>query len=150
MSHSPAMRSGVRPPWSSGAEECTARIAAVAADMPVGRERDAAVLAALIDMIQEWPGTGALIVGAFSLTREPEIMRRLSAARHTLMTVFGPDTWADEERHGLVSAIGAVTLTVMANRDEKWAERTDVVLAAGLGALGHHLLVHGSAYGSRA
>ncbi|MFK0112101.1 TetR/AcrR family transcriptional regulator [Streptomyces sp. NPDC091217] len=120
------------------AEEHAARVAAAGKGLPVGPERDAALLGALVELIEEWPGTGALIVGAFWLTREPEIMQRLSGARHTLMEAFDPDVWTDEERHvRVVSAIGAVTVTMMANREARWTELTDVVVAAGLGALGH-------------
>ncbi|NUT34269.1 MAG: TetR/AcrR family transcriptional regulator [Hamadaea sp.] len=120
------------------AEEHAARVAAAGEGLPVGPERDAALLGALVELIEEWPGTGALIVGAFWLTREPEIMQRLSGAQRMLMEGFDPDVWTDEERHvRVVAAIGAVTVTLMANREAKWTERTDVVIAAGLGALGH-------------
>jgi len=65
-------------------------------------------------------------------------MQRLSGAQRVLMEAFDPDVWTDEERHvRVVSAIGAVTVTMMANRESRWTERTDVVIAAGLGALGH-------------
>ncbi|QLY28115.1 TetR/AcrR family transcriptional regulator [Nocardia huaxiensis] len=122
----------------SRAEEHAARVAAAGAGLAVGVERDAALLGALVELIEEWPGTGALIVGAFWLTREPEIMQRLSGAQRTLMEAFDPDVWTDEGRHvRVVSAIGAVTVTMMANREARWTERTDVVIAAGLGALGH-------------
>ena len=78
------------------------------------------------------------MVGAFRVTREPEIMQRLSGAQRMLMEAFDPDVWTDEERHvRVVSAIGAVTATMMANREARWTEGTDVVIAAGLGALGH-------------
>ncbi|MFE2422932.1 TetR/AcrR family transcriptional regulator [Streptomyces hokutonensis] len=120
------------------AEEHAARVAAAGEGLPVGLERDAALLGALVELIEEWPGTGALIVGAFGLTREPEIMQRLSGAQRMLMEAFDPDVWTDEERHvRVVSAIGAVTVTMMANREARWTERTDMVIAASLGALGH-------------
>jgi AcrR family transcriptional regulator len=120
------------------AEEHAAQIAAAGAHLPVGVERDAVVLSALIGLIQAWPGTGALIIGAFSLTREPEIIRRLAVAQRTMIDAFGPGTWDNEDRHvRVVSAIGAVTVTMMANRGDKWTELTGVVLSAGLGALGH-------------
>ncbi|QNP75368.1 TetR/AcrR family transcriptional regulator [Streptomyces roseirectus] len=120
------------------AEETATTLAGVAAEVPAGAGRDAALVEALVGMIAERPGMGALIVGAFCLTREPEVMDRLSGAQHTLMAAFGPDTWSDEERHvRVVAAIGAVTATMMANRVERWTDRTDVIVAAGLGALGH-------------
>ncbi|MFD8720009.1 TetR/AcrR family transcriptional regulator [Streptomyces sp. NPDC059629] len=120
------------------AEEHAAQVAAAGEGLQVGPERDAALLGALVELIEEWPGTGALIGGAFWLTREPEITQRLAKVQHTLMEAFDPDVWTDEERHvRVVSAIGAVTVTMMANRDVKWTELTDVVVAAGLGALGH-------------
>lgn len=120
------------------AEEHAARVAAAGEGLPVGLERDAVLLGALVELIEEWPGTGALMAGAFWLTREPEIMQRLSGAQRMLMEAFDPDVWTDEERHvRVVSAIGAVTVTMMANREARWTERTDVVIAAGLGALGH-------------
>ncbi|MER6162195.1 hypothetical protein ABT147_43010 [Streptomyces sp. NPDC001868] len=120
------------------AEEHAARVAAASEGLPVGLERDAVLLGALVELIEEWPGTGALIVGAFGLTREPEIMQRLSGAQRMLMEAFDPDVWTDEGRHvRVVSAIGAVPVTMMANREARWTERTDVAIAAGLGALGH-------------
>ncbi|MHC5907610.1 TetR/AcrR family transcriptional regulator [Streptomyces sp. S6] len=120
------------------AEDTAATLAAVAATTPVGPERDAVLVEALVRMIAERPGMGALVVGAFWLTREPEVMDRLSGAQRTLMEAFGPDALTDEVRRlRVVAAIGAVTATMMANRDERWTDRTDVVVAAGLGALGH-------------
>lgn len=120
------------------AEEHAAEVAAAGEGLPVGPERDAALLSALVGLIEQWPGMGALIVGAFWLTREPEVMQRLSGAQHTLMEAFDPDVWTDEDRHvRVVAAIGAVTVTMMANRRTKWADHTDVLIAAGLGALGH-------------
>ncbi|MEU6773798.1 TetR/AcrR family transcriptional regulator [Streptomyces sp. NPDC046759] len=119
-------------------EEHVTRVAAAADGLPVGPRRDAALLEALVELIQEWPGTGALIVGAFWLTRDPEVLERLSRAQRTLLEAFDPRMWSDEERHvRVVSAIGAVTSTMMANRDTRWTDLTDVVVAAGLGALGH-------------
>ncbi|WP_280221553.1 TetR/AcrR family transcriptional regulator [Nocardia neocaledoniensis] len=120
------------------AEAHAARVAAASEGLAVGPERDAALLAALVELIEEWPGAGALIVGAFWLTREPEIMERLAGAQRMLMEAFDPDVWTDDGRHvRVVSAIGAVIVTMMANREAKWTERIDVVIAAGLGALGH-------------
>lgn len=89
-------------------EEHITRVAAAAAGLPVGKRRDAALFNALVEMIEEWPGTGALIVGAFWLTRDPEILERLAQAQ--------------ERRVRVVSAIGAVTSTLMANRDTRWTE----------------------------
>ncbi|MET8981860.1 helix-turn-helix domain-containing protein [Streptomyces sp. NPDC004539] len=120
------------------AERAAETLAAVGTAVPVGPERDAVLVEALVRMIGERPGMGALVVGAFWLTREAEVMDRLSVAQHTLMRAFGPDVHSDEERHvRVVAAIGAVTATMMANRDEQWTDRTDVIVAAGLGALGH-------------
>lgn len=120
------------------AEEHAACVAAAGEGLPVGVERDTALLGALVEVIGEWPGTGALLVGAFWLAREPEIMQRLSGAKRMLLEAFGPDVRADGERHvRVMSAIGAVTVTMLANREAGWTGGTDVVIAAGLGALGH-------------
>ncbi|MFI9808572.1 hypothetical protein ACIHEJ_30130 [Streptomyces sp. NPDC052301] len=77
-------------------------------------------------------------MGAFWLTREPETMERLPGAQHTLLKAFDPRIWTDEERRArVVRAIGSVTATMRANRDAQWISGNDVVVAAGLGALGH-------------
>ncbi|GAV37491.1 TetR/AcrR family transcriptional regulator [Streptomyces acidiscabies] len=120
------------------AEQTAATLADIAAAAPVGPGRDAVLVEALVRMLGERPGMGALVVGAFWLTREPEVLERLSGAQRTLMEAFDPGVWEDEERRvRVVAAIGAVTATMMARRDENHPDRTDVIVAAGLGALGH-------------
>jgi AcrR family transcriptional regulator len=130
----------------SRTEELAAQVAAAGAGLPAGPERDAAILTALIDLIRRWPGSGALMVGAFWLTREPGTMRRLAVAKRTLLGAFGPEVDTSEDRHvRVVAALGAVTVTVMADRDTHWIKDVGTVLAAGLDALGHHHLTAGRA-----
>ncbi|WP_416971730.1 TetR/AcrR family transcriptional regulator [Streptomyces sp. 4F14] len=120
------------------AEEAAGTLAGIGAAAPVGPERDAVLVEALVRMIGERPGMGALVVGAFWLTREAEVMERLSGAMHTLLEAFDPGVWEDEERRvRVVAAIGAVTATMMARREEKRPDLTAMIVAAGLGALGH-------------
>ncbi|MDX3385888.1 helix-turn-helix domain containing protein [Streptomyces niveiscabiei] len=111
-------------------------LAGIGAAVPVGAGRDAVLVEALVEMLGERPGMGALVVGAFWLTREPEVLERLSGAQRTLMEAFDPGVWEDEERRvRVVAAIGAVTAAMMARRHENHPDRTDVIVAAGLGAL---------------
>ncbi|MEX3102154.1 MULTISPECIES: TetR/AcrR family transcriptional regulator [unclassified Streptomyces] len=120
------------------AEQASSTLAGIGAAQPVGPRRDAVLVEALVEMLGERPGMGALVMGAFWLTREPEVLERLTGAQRTLMEAFDPGVWGDEERRvRVVAAIGAVTAAMMARRDENHPDRADVIVAAGLGALGH-------------
>ena len=109
--------------------------AGVGASSPTAR--DEAVLAALLEATARMPGYAALMLSAFTLTREPAAMTKLQPAIDGLLGAFGCSPATDIARRiAVVTALSGASVAILANRDNLGIARGPA-LAAAIRALGH-------------
>jgi AcrR family transcriptional regulator len=135
--------------WAAVVERCVRlcrQVADSVADLPVGPERDRAVLTGLVDLTFGHPGAVALVLSVFSTTDRVD----LREIGDTILGAFGADARPERateraaeratERHvRVLGALGAVAVAGIALRDSG-ATHDDVrehLVAAAYDTLGH-------------
>jgi AcrR family transcriptional regulator len=119
--------------------QAMAQVAAVnviADEHPAGRERDLAVVVALVDQAQRRPGDVALTLSAVSTTRDGEVAERLNPIVTGLFAAFSTVPKGDLERNVRVTAaLGVLAVTTLALRDRPFHEIRSPIIATCCAAL---------------
>ncbi|BBH68124.1 hypothetical protein ACTI_48090 [Actinoplanes sp. OR16] len=105
-------------------------------DLPVGPERDRAVITAIAELALDQPGAVALLLS--SLLSEGESKRALEVVGEAISEAFGDAFLCDETRALRVAgALGALAVGSVALRDQMTPALTAVLAEVGYDALGH-------------
>lgn len=125
--------------WAAVVERCVGlcgRIADDVAALPVGPERDRAVIAGLVDLALSRPGVVAVVLSVFSTINRVDDTPLLRGIRDSVNEAFGES--ADLPRRvRVVAALGALAVAGVALRDASPDEVRDHLVAAAFGTLGH-------------
>ena len=110
-------------------------VAAGVRDLPVGPDRDRAVLAAVVDLALRRPGIVALVVTALM-----NDTGALPVDADVLFEAFGTDRTADPARSLRIGTAiaGLAVVSVAATRQAEPAAIRDPLIDAAFDALGHH------------
>jgi AcrR family transcriptional regulator len=134
--------------WEAVVERCVGmcrQIADDVADLPVGPDRDRAVLTGLVDLALSHPGVVALLLSVFSTIDRVEDTPLLLGIGESVIGAFGdgpltpdpPSPAALPRRIRVVGALGALAVAGIALRDASAEDVRDHLIAAAYDTLGH-------------
>jgi AcrR family transcriptional regulator len=120
------------------------QIADDVAGLPVGPERDRAVLTGLVDLTLGHPGVVALLLSVFSTIDRVEDTPLLLGIGESVLGAFGDVRLEDRDRPAglprrirVLGALGALAVAGIAVRDASTDDVRDHLVAAAYDALGH-------------
>lgn len=120
---------------------CVAQLhdtAAGVAALPVGPERDRAVITAVADLALAQPGAVALLLSSLLSEPESEMGQALEVIGQAIAAAFGDEVFADPTRALRVAgALGALAVASVALREHLTPDLTAVLVEVGYDALGH-------------
>ncbi|GIJ62555.1 TetR/AcrR family transcriptional regulator [Virgisporangium aurantiacum] len=134
--------------WAAVVEHCVGLCRQIADDvaaLPVGPDRDRAVLTALVDLTLRRPGVVALLLSVFSTIDRVEDTPLLLDIGESVIGAFGdgpltpepPSPAALPRRVRVVGALGALAVAGIALRDAPPEDVRDHLIAAAYDTLGH-------------
>jgi AcrR family transcriptional regulator len=130
--------------WAAVVERSTGSCRQIQDDvagLPIGPERDRAVLTALVDLTLGAPGVVALLLSVFSTIDRVAETPLLSGIAESVLGAFGDVAVGDRtdlpRRVRVLGALGALAVAGTALRDVSPGDLRDHLVAAAFGALGH-------------
>jgi AcrR family transcriptional regulator len=134
--------------WAAVVERCVGLCRQIADDvaaMPVGPDRDRAVLTAMVDLTLSRPGVVALLLSVFSTIDRVEDTPLLLGIGESVIGAFGDGPLTPEppspatlpRRVRVVAALGALAVAGIALRDASPGDVRDHLIAAAYDTLGH-------------
>ncbi|WP_229072918.1 TetR/AcrR family transcriptional regulator [Actinoplanes sp. DH11] len=122
-------------------ERCVRQVGDTAtgvSNLPVGPERDRAVITAVADLAIAQPGVVALLLSSLVSEPESEMGVALQSIGEAITAAFGTDLLCDSARAlRTVGALGAIAVASVALRDHLTPDARAVLVEVGYDALGH-------------
>jgi AcrR family transcriptional regulator len=117
-------------------------VAAAVQELPVGAQRDLAVIRVLADLVLHRRGTTALMISALTAWETPGDLAWMDGVAEALFRAFGLTDTADQDRclriYGALGAAGVIALTVKDLPPGAAGEQVrDLLVVTAFGALGH-------------